>query len=192
MNANDSPDKRSQVLEAARQMLQTRGFNAFSHRDLAQAVGIKSSSVHYYFPSKADLGVALVQEYKSQMLALLRDIETLATPRKRLLKFLEIFETTAAQGDQLCLAGMLASDFETLGPLLQAELQGFFALMESWLAAQAKLSQPQRSKARCETLGRLAFALLEGALLCARVAGEPQRVQLAGQQILWMLEHSEH
>src|SRR5262245_19633759 len=53
----------TKILDAAEEMVQTRGYNAVSFRDLAAAVGIKSASIHYYFQNKGDLGVALVKRY---------------------------------------------------------------------------------------------------------------------------------
>ena len=55
----DTNSKREEILDAAEAMIRDAGFNAFSTRDVASAVGIKSASVHYYFPTKADMGVAV-------------------------------------------------------------------------------------------------------------------------------------
>jgi TetR/AcrR family transcriptional repressor of nem operon len=43
--------------------VQARGYNALSFREIAKDVGIKSASIHYYFPTKGDLGVALAKRY---------------------------------------------------------------------------------------------------------------------------------
>jgi TetR/AcrR family transcriptional regulator, transcriptional repressor for nem operon len=181
-------DTRTQVLEASRELLQSRGFNAFSHRDLAVRVGIKSSSIHYHFPTKEDVGVALLRAYRLDMQALFKDLESVPTPKARLARFCGLFEQTARSGDKLCLAGMLASDFQTLGEELKAELRVFFMLVETWLAQQARLARPTRSARQSAALGKLAFAALEGALLAARVFAEPARVSQASTAILGLFE----
>ena len=56
MTANDT---RQTIMNAARATVQARGYNALSFRELAKEVGIKSASIHYYFPTKGDLGAAL-------------------------------------------------------------------------------------------------------------------------------------
>ncbi len=38
-----------------KRLIRTRGCNGFSYRDLAEHVGVKTSSIHYYFPGKDDL-----------------------------------------------------------------------------------------------------------------------------------------
>ena len=53
--------KREEILNVAESMIRVAGFNGFSTRDVANAVGIKSASVHYHFPTKADIGVAVTQ-----------------------------------------------------------------------------------------------------------------------------------
>ncbi|MDP2026901.1 TetR/AcrR family transcriptional regulator [Sulfuriferula sp.] len=41
-------------------MVQRRGFNDFSYADIANEVGIRKASLHHHFPTKTDLGLALI------------------------------------------------------------------------------------------------------------------------------------
>ena len=45
---------REQLLAHALELIQRRGYNGFSYRDLAELVGVKTSSIHYYFPYSGD------------------------------------------------------------------------------------------------------------------------------------------
>ena len=45
---------REQVLEHTLVLIRRRGVNGFSYRDPTELVGVKTSSIHYYFPSKDD------------------------------------------------------------------------------------------------------------------------------------------
>src|SRR5476649_1984467 len=58
-------------MTAARAMVQAQGYNSLSFRELAKQIGIKSASVHYYFPTKGDLGAALAREYTDEFRAYL-------------------------------------------------------------------------------------------------------------------------
>ena len=40
-----------QILDIAQRLVQTRGFNAFSYADIANAMGISKASLHYHFVS---------------------------------------------------------------------------------------------------------------------------------------------
>ena len=61
-----SPDTKTRALDLARHYLQTLGFNGFSFQTVADALGIKKASLHYYFASKEDLALALLDGYISE------------------------------------------------------------------------------------------------------------------------------
>ena len=93
MLENKPLDNRSKILNAAQHMLQTRGFNAFSYRDLAAEVNIKSSSVHYHFPTKEDLAVALLEKYSNAIQIRLATLNRGGTdPLVRIRNFLTWFD----------------------------------------------------------------------------------------------------
>jgi len=64
------------IMTAARGMVQAQGYNALSFRELAKAVGIKSSSIHYYFPTKDNLGAQLAHQYTDDFLSYLTEVIT--------------------------------------------------------------------------------------------------------------------
>lgn len=55
---------RERILKVAENLLQNNGYNGFSYKDIANHLGIKTSSIHYYFPTKETLGIELIQEYQ--------------------------------------------------------------------------------------------------------------------------------
>ena len=57
-------DTREQIMDRAGHLLMSRGFNGFSYRDISSHLGIKNAAVHYHFRSKADLALALVDQYR--------------------------------------------------------------------------------------------------------------------------------
>ena len=46
-----------------RRRIRKGGFNGFSFREIAEDVGVKSSSVHYHFPTKGKLAEAIIRRY---------------------------------------------------------------------------------------------------------------------------------
>src|SRR3954464_1394603 len=108
-------DTRTVILDAAQELLQTRGFNAFSIKDLAERVEIRTSSVHYHFPTKTDLCRALISRHRKRVAAVLAGIDEQVTdPRKKLERFAAVFRSTIESGNRMCPFGMLAADSETL------------------------------------------------------------------------------
>lgn len=74
-SAKSSANTRDQLLAHAEKLIRTRGCNGFSYRDLAEHVGVKTSSIHYYFPGKDDLLYEAVEAYSARALAALRAID---------------------------------------------------------------------------------------------------------------------
>ena len=64
-------DIKTAIMDAAERRIQLGGFGGFSFREIAADVGIKSSSVHYHFPTKEDLAAAVLRrwaEYTSELI----------------------------------------------------------------------------------------------------------------------------
>jgi AcrR family transcriptional regulator len=64
-------DMKAAIMDAAERRIQQGGFGGFSFREIAADVGIKSSSVHYHFPTKEDLAAAVIRrwaEYTSELI----------------------------------------------------------------------------------------------------------------------------
>src|ERR1700744_2691609 len=56
-------DAANAIMDAAEKRIRKGGFNGFSFREIAVDVGIKSSSVHYHFPTKEKLAEAVIRRY---------------------------------------------------------------------------------------------------------------------------------
>lgn len=171
-------DTREQILDVAQELAQQRGFNAFSYRDIAAQVGIRGPSIHYYFPSKDDLGVALIERYRQRFGRQRAKIDRQESARARLRKYAQLFRATAADAGKMCLCGMLAAEFGALPAALQVGVRGFFDDNEGWLAEVLELG---RSRGELKFSGSSAeraegvFSMLEGAMLSARVARDTRK-----------------
>ena len=67
-------EMRDQILVSAQRLVQQRGFNGFSYADIAVEVGIRKASLHHYFPTKTDLGLALIEVYSGRLNSALLNI----------------------------------------------------------------------------------------------------------------------
>lgn len=59
MNTVRKPNRKDEILKLAFELLQTKGYHAFSYQDLSSQLGITKASIHHHFPRKIDLGMAL-------------------------------------------------------------------------------------------------------------------------------------
>src|SRR3954462_3660155 len=97
------PTTRDHVLDVAERLAQTRGFNGFSYADIAAEVGITKASLHYHFPTKADLGRALVVRYTAGFQGALAGIgESDETALTKLERYVRIYRQVLG-ADRMCL-----------------------------------------------------------------------------------------
>jgi TetR/AcrR family transcriptional repressor of nem operon len=165
-------DKRKLLEELATELVQRAGFQNLSFRALARDMGIKSSSVHYYFPEKADLATALIKTYSAQFAEQLVAIEQSAmNPGQRLKAFVQIFENVIS-ADKSCLCGMMAAELAILDEANRALLADYFKHAEDWLSTLFAESEKNiQSNLEPNELARVVMSGLEGAILIDRVEG---------------------
>jgi TetR/AcrR family transcriptional repressor of nem operon len=60
-------DVATAILDAAERRIRIGGFNGFSFREVAADVRLKSSSVHYHFPTREKLAAAVVHRYAGEV-----------------------------------------------------------------------------------------------------------------------------
>jgi TetR/AcrR family transcriptional repressor of nem operon len=139
MQDADSPteegDTATRILDVAERLIQRRGYNAVSYGDLAAELGLTTAAIHYHFPSKADLGQAVVARYRranAEKRAALR--ARTGTIRERLTQYVDLYADVLGEGG-LCLCGVLAADSATLPTDVHREVQGFFDDQTDWLTS---------------------------------------------------------
>ena len=166
------------ILDIAEELLQTRGFNAFSYADIAAAMSITKASLHYHFPSKTELGTKLLSRYEETFLGAVEAISH-ATPDggERIRRYVGLW-LEELLANRMCMCGMLAAEFTTLAPPMREALRHFMEVHEAWLSrvleeGRAKGELTFEGEAR-ETAG-LMIGALEGTMLLGRVHGEVSR-----------------
>jgi TetR/AcrR family transcriptional repressor of nem operon len=180
------------VLDVAERLAQTRGYNGFSYADIAAQLNVTKASLHYHFPSKAELGRALVERYRSVFAAALHAIDREGKqPHEKLNQYVNLYHSVMSN-ERMCLCGMLAAEYATLPTPMQMELTSFFSANESWLTSVLEAGVRVGSFAFREPASeraRVLIAGLEGAMLVARSFGAPQRFETAAACLLADLSH---
>lgn len=182
-------DKRDQLEALAMENAQRCGMGGMSFRTLADGIGIKSSSVHYYFPEKSDLARVLIERYSDEFFTALEKIENSKWNLRRKMKaFIGIFEDVA-RNKKLCLCGMMAAEVEQLDDHNRNLLEQYFKNVEKWLVKLLEDNQDDvRSELPPRLMAKTLLAGLEGALLLDRVAGDMQRIKAQRELFLSLLD----
>jgi TetR/AcrR family transcriptional regulator, transcriptional repressor for nem operon len=172
------PDTSKRILDVAEKLVQTRGFNGFSYADVATALGITKASLHYHFPTKADLGLRLIARYHDEFLAALAAIDADgAEPGQKLRQYGQLYAEVLRR-QSMCLCGMLAADYATLPKPMRQAVLGFFDANERWLSKvleEGRAGRSLRFDGPAPERARMILAALEGAMLVARSYGDVGR-----------------
>lgn len=165
------------ILDVAQRLIQSRGYSAISYQDIALALGIRKASIHHHFPTKADLGAAVVARYSQRFQASLDEIVAGADGADAMLeRYFEPFRALAAMPGLICLCGALAGEMPALPPSLRACVDPFFRMHHDWLAALLRRGLATgefRLAASPEQTARLIFDMLQGALIVRRATDAP-------------------
>lgn len=170
-------DKREQIEKAATDAIKRDGLRSISFRTLADEVGVKSSSVHYHFPTKSDLAQQVVSKYTDGFLEELAAIgRREATLIGKIDALIALFEGVIDAQD-LCLCGMMSAELTTLDGGTRGALKRFFRESEAWLeAAFVEHGEEVDSELSARQLATLFIAGLEGASLVDRVHESRERL----------------
>ena len=168
----DRPRTATRILDAAQDLVQRRGYNAVSYGDLAAELDLTTAAIHYHFPSKADLGQAVVARYRranAEERAAIR--ARTDTVREHLEQYVDLYADVLAGGG-LCLCGVLAADAATLPSEVHREVQGFFDDQTDWLTSVLAEGPDVTARLKgCESprqAAELFLATVEGAMLTHR------------------------
>ena len=179
------------ALDIAERLVQTRGFNGFSYADIAEALGVTKASLHYHFPSKADLGQRLIERYEAGFLDTLAGIDKAQQGAAHKLRRYAKIYADVLRANRMCLCGMLASDYATLPKPMRERVRHFFDENERWLARvleEGRKTGQLAFKGAPIELERIIVASLEGAMMLARSYGEPPRFDAAAERVVAELE----
>jgi TetR/AcrR family transcriptional repressor of nem operon len=153
-------DTANAIMDVAERRIREAGYGGFSFRDIATEVGVKSSSVHYHFPTKEALAAAVAARYTDRFAdAVSQQVEEGDDPVKA---WREAFRRALHDDGRMCLCGSLAVMTRDLSPEVAIEVRRFFELGVDNLVARG-LSRERAMQV---------LATLEGAMLLANVLGD--------------------
>ena len=174
-------DTASRILDIALTLIQTRGFSAISYQDIARQLGIKKASIHYHFPAKSDLGVAVVSRYAEELTELIVQAQEKGENSWQLLEtYLRPIREFGKSDDRICLCGALAGEFLALPTPVQEQVSIFFESQQQWLSNLLRTGHRLGEfefEGTAKNEARLVFSALQGALLVKRSLGDSRQLE---------------
>ena len=163
---------KQELLDFAELAARQRGYNGFSYADLADVAGIRKASIHYHFPTKADLSVALMKRYHKRLDAACSEIDiSFETGSAKLKELISHYHIASDNGKMLCLCVSFTSCKDSLSEDTNRHLNKFREMILNWIETYLTQGKKDNSitdirDARNEAYAIL--ALLEGAHMAAR------------------------
>lgn len=177
MSETAPKDTRTAIIDLAENLMLDRGYCAFSYSAISSALGVRNAAVHYHFPGKCDLGVAVVRRSQERFLKWARELEASgAGPVERLDAFFRRHMRLLEHERHVCMGGSLETDYATLPEPMRVEARSFVSTILSWWEA---LLEEGRTKgvftfpgeARDQAI--VVMSTLQGALQASRVTDPP-------------------
>jgi TetR/AcrR family transcriptional repressor of nem operon len=156
------------ILAAARRMAQSHGYSGLNFRELANEVGIKAASIHYHFPTKADLGAAVAKRYWEDSAAVLEGFwAESADPVRWLRQYPDTFRKSLENGNRICLCSFMSAEYDDLPEPVKKEVLAFADVNVAWLT-RVLAAATEMNAEESEQRARAIFAAVAGAQLMAR------------------------
>ncbi len=182
------PSETSQrILDVAEQLVQVRGFNAFSYADIAERMEMTTASLHYHFPGKAELGRELIARYAARFAQALVAIDARDERAPAKLDAYAALYADVLRAKRMCLCGMLAAEYQTLPAQVRELVVTFFEANEAWLAGVLEQGSGERTLAfdgPARETAQILIGALEGAMLIARPYDDLNRFEVAVARLL--------
>ncbi len=175
---------KSAILDSAERAIVQAGYKSLNFRDIAAEVGIKSSSVHYHFPTKGDLGAAVMCRYREDFRERLsHPPDDPAGAQDALNQFLDGFKAEVVDHDNMSLCVVLLAERNLLDEATRDELAAFYQMKLEWLSeVVAIVSRGALAKDACDREACCILSALHGASVLVKATGDSALFESAVHQ----------
>ena len=167
-------DKRGRLIKAGRRLIHHKGYGATSLSDIADASGVPLGNVYYYFRTKDDLLDAIVHEQVDEFRARVARFETEATPKARVLAFLDsVIESRTSIARHGCPVGSLSQEMNKRGGVPRAKVNRGLIERVQWIAGQFR----EMGRDDAHELGVWLIGSVQGVILMANAFDDPDVIE---------------
>jgi len=179
-------NKRDELIQVGKEIIAQHGFKAASLNDILTTAGIPKGSFYYYFASKEDFGLAIVDdfanEYRDRFERILEDTRYSPLTRMRTYFELKINDMADCGCTDGCLIGNLAQELSAQNELFRDRLDRVFAEWEKFfvrcLQAAYESGEISLASDRHADLAKFILSSWEGAILQAKVTKSVQPMKV--------------
>ena len=174
-------NSRPKLILAAQSLFHQKGIERSTLADVADASGVPLGNIYYYFRTKEELIVAVVENERQSLRELLTSLDRVSDPSRRLIRLTQSFNDScderAAHG---CLWGNLCQEANKLGGPVAELAATLLETVSNWVASQFRElgCTPLRSRKNASHF----LTVIQGASLLAQTFHDPKlfRGELTG------------
>jgi TetR/AcrR family transcriptional repressor of nem operon len=188
-------DTSEEILNAAEDLLQRRGYNAFSYHHIAVQLGVRNAAIHYHFPAKEDLGVALVRRYQERFRGWVGKTDATACAWARLQAYFQTYLDFLQADCKCCPGGVLGTEFHAIPETMREHARVLARDIHEWLVRTLEAGREQKVLTFVGNAADKALeigAALQGGLQIARLAGPERFHQVLSQLSLELTGRSQY
>lgn len=167
-------DKKEKLVDSAGKLFHQIGFNQTSLADIAEDSGVPLGNVHYYFKTKAELILEVLNHRSKNLKSWYQELETLPSPKERLLKFLNDTEghkhKVAKYG---CPVGSLCQELDKERTSVSKLADGILKYQLNWITDQFR----QWGKKDAEELGLQLAVTIHGSAVVGNALKSPKVIE---------------
>ncbi|MEU7826472.1 TetR/AcrR family transcriptional regulator [Catellatospora sp. NPDC049111] len=191
-------DARNKILEAARTLIEQRGYSALGVAEICAAAGVPKGSFYHFFASKQALALTVIDEHwaaqRQQWSELLGSGRSPLERLGDLFAATEDFQRVGRQQAGLvvgCLFGNLAAELSNQVPEIRDRLQEIFEAqidMIEKVVVEAKDAGQAGPAVDTRDAARSIVAQIEGRVLLAKLLDDPGQLGTLWQNSLGLLQ----
>ena len=163
------------LINEALDIIQKEAFSALSFQTLADRVGIKKASVYYHFPSKEKLAIGVIEDATNKLRKYFTSI-ALQKPDKQLASYIKLFSLHISSLQNLCPGVSFITSWPAQTDAVKAAIKILYQTHIEFITSVIQKGYDQSTFLKNHTpaadIAVTVFAMLQGALLSARVNGD--------------------
>lgn len=159
---------KSQIVDLALNFIQQNGYTNFSYDDIAKQLNISKAAIHYHFESKEDLGIAICQKIRENILTLYNEnMQNIKNNHVSPWEFVSDM-LNSIEPHENCPVSSLQADYENVSKNFQEEISKTSQLQLDLFLNLVKEFSPDIDISMVTPV----FLSIKGALQYRRILGE--------------------
>ncbi len=174
-----------EIMDVTESLIRRKGYQGFSFREIAEIVSIKSASVHYHFPTKDGLCLAILRRYLTRFEAALDEASNSHDlPMDQILHYINMYRHESKNNESIPLCVVLATDIEVLSDDAVDELQEFYRLNLRWLKKTIAQGNKSLNEKDIKRKAAFIFSAMGGSLVTTRTLRDKNHFELVAETIV--------